>query len=350
MNAFLILIPLLLLSSCSGQVSPAATDHPSASVIIGDTVTATGNNVMVVYQDKKNNYWFGSWEDGLYRYDGTVMLHFSKKDGLAANRVDEIKEDKSGNIYVNTPQGISKFNGHQFITLPLIERNEWKLQDHDLWFKGAKGPIRYDGNYAYHLKLPQHYLEGKSFVINPANSWTSYDIYTIYKDSKGYIWMGTAVIGACRYNGKSVDWISEEDLTELHNGPANGVRSIMEDKDGYFWFNTQYRYRVHDTNTVQPLFYNREKSIGSLDGKKGGDLNEYLSITKDNNNGLWIATYRDGVWHYDGKKVTHHLVKAGNKDITIFSIYKDNQGTLWLGTHENGAYQFNGKTFERFKN
>jgi ligand-binding sensor domain-containing protein len=86
-----------------------------------------------------------------------------------------------------------------------------------------------------------------------------------------------------------------------------------------------------------------------LDGKKDGSLNEYLSIVKDNNNNLWFATYRSGVWKYDGTKVIHYPVQKDSIGITIFSIYKDNNGDLWLGTHENGAYKFNGKTFEKFQ-
>ncbi len=27
---------------------------------------------MVAYQDKKNVYWFGSWEKGVYRYDARL--------------------------------------------------------------------------------------------------------------------------------------------------------------------------------------------------------------------------------------------------------------------------------------
>jgi len=80
-----------------------------------------------------------------------------------------------------------------------------------------------------------------------------------------------------------------------------------------------------------------------------GDLNEYLSIAKDNNNELWIATYNAGVWRYNGQNITHYNVQDGSKEITLFSIYKDNKGDLWLGTHESGAYKFTGQTFEKFK-
>jgi ligand-binding sensor domain-containing protein len=95
-------------------------------------------------------------------------------------------------------------------------------------------------------------------------------------------------------------------------------------------------------------FYTRHEGIGGLDGKKDSNLDEYLSTAKDRMNNLWFATYRNGVWKYDGKKVTHYTVQDNSKDITVFSIYRDNNGDLWLGTHENGTYKFNGTSFEKF--
>jgi len=301
---------------------------------------------MLVYQDSKNNYWFGSWSDGLYKYDGKTILHFTTESGLPDNRIEDIKEDKSGNLYFNTSKGICKFDGQNFTTLPVaILDNQWKLKPDDLWFKSAQfleEAYRYDGQSLYKLQLPKH-----PSYSNP------YAVYSTYKDSKGNIWFGTNPLGVFRYDGKSIDWISEEDVTELHDGPANGVRSIIEDKDGYFWFNSKFRYKAYGNNPSQQPFYIREKSVGSLDGSPDDNLIEYLSIARDNQGALWIATYGNGVWRYDpslpnGKNITYYPVTNGKEDITIFSIYKDNHGNLWLGTHENGVYKFNGKTFERF--
>ena len=183
----------------------------------------------------------------------------------------------------------------------------------------------------------------------PPNLPNPFEIYSIYKDRKGNIWFGTNPVGVCRYDGKSFEWITEEDVTEFRNEGANGVRSITEDKNGDFWFNTEYRYSVYDSTTLKSnKFYTRHESIGGLDGKKNSNLDEYLSTVKDNNNNLWFVTYLDGVWKYDGTKITHYAVQDKSKQITLFSIYKDNKGDLWLGTHENGAYKFNGITFEKF--
>ncbi|HEX5625084.1 MAG TPA: hypothetical protein VFX48_03625, partial [Saprospiraceae bacterium] len=67
----------------------------------GDTVKELGNNIMLVYQDTKDNHWFGSWEDGLYHYDGKTLLHFTVKDGLPHPRIEDIREDELGRLYFN---------------------------------------------------------------------------------------------------------------------------------------------------------------------------------------------------------------------------------------------------------
>ncbi|WP_157986474.1 ligand-binding sensor domain-containing protein [Chitinophaga alhagiae] len=339
---------LSIFISCNGQASNSKNDSVLLKEInvIGDTVKEIGSSIKVIYQDKKNTFWFGSWKTGLYKYDGKTLINYTTKHGLYDDRVDDIKEDRTGNIYftgMNPNSTITKFDGKSFTNIIATPSNEWKLEANDLWlinaYQSKQKVYRFDGNTFYELTLPK-----------PPNLPNPFDVYSIYKDRKGNIWFGTNPVGVCRYDGKSFEWITEEDVTEFRNGGANGVRSITEDKNGDFWFNTENRYSVYDSTTLKSSkFYTRHESIGSLDEKNTKGLNEYLSTVRDNENNLWFVTYRDGVWKYDGTKITHYLVQEKSKDITLFSIYKDNNGDLWLGTHENGAYKFNGKTFEKFK-
>ncbi len=203
------------------------------------------------------------------------------------------------------------------------------------------------------MKLPIIKI-GEEWIKNNPSSPNPYAIYCTYKDSKGNIWFGTAALGVFRYNGSKFDWITESDVNELHSGPSNGVRSIVEDKDGYFWFNTEYKYDIYNkrysTKSVKDsaLFYDRIKSIGCLDGKNDSDLNEYISIIRDKYNSLWIAIYLNGVWKVDGKNVKHYPIQVDGKSIPIFHLFTDNKGDIWLGTHENGILKFNGQVFEKF--
>lgn len=346
----LFLTILTSFTSCRGQNNSQVNSQTENVSIIDitevDTLKKLGNNIMLVYQDKKNNFWFGSWEDGLYKYDGKIILHFTTKDGLCQNKIVSIQEDKSGNLYFNTDFGISKFDGQAFTTLN-ITGNDWKLRPGDLWFKGAQNSgvvYRYDGKNLHRLKFPEtkageELLEQSSKLPFP---FSPYDVYTIYNDSKGNLWFGTTSLGVCRYNGKAFTWISEKDL-EFDVETAFGIRSIIEDNDGKFWFsNTLHRFTMLENGN-----YSKENGINSLDGNKDFDTEAIISMVKDNNV-LWMATYNQGVWRYDGKQVKHYPVKRNDKQITLFSIYKDNQGVLWLGTHETGIYKFNGQTFERF--
>jgi len=342
LNLFTLLVVLALLVSCNGQTpkQQVKTDN----LLKGDSVTELGNNIMVVYQDHKNMYWFGSWETGVYRYDGKTLINYNTKHGLPNNRIDNIQEDKYGNLYFTSchPQSkINKFNGGKFTILTPTSSNEWKLNPTDMWFKHAyqtEKVYRYDGSTLHELQMPK-----------PPNLPNPFEVYSIYEDTKGNIWFGTNPVGVCRYNGKSFDWITEEDVTEFRNEGANGVRSITEDKNGDFWFNTEYRYSVYDSTTIKNnTFYTRHESIGGLDGEKESNLDEYLSTVRDNANNLWFVTYRDGDWKYDGTTITHYTIQDNLKDVTLFSIYKDNNGDLWLGSHGNGAFKFNGTTFEKF--
>ncbi len=139
-NILLFLSILALLTSCNGQTSDQKikTEQFNEQFAKGDTVKEPGSSIMLVYQDEKNIYWFGSWQTGVYRYDGTTLINYTTKHGLPNNRIDEIKEDKSGNIYFvscHPNSTISKFDGHTFTTLTAIPNNDWKLQSNDLWFR-----------------------------------------------------------------------------------------------------------------------------------------------------------------------------------------------------------------------
>lgn len=363
---------LLILFSCCMSQGNSQVQQNSLSIhrsgvgtasVPGDTVHQSGRSIFYIFQAKDHTYWFGSDGEGVYHYDGKKTVRYTTNQGLCHNRVRGIQEDSAGTLFVNTLAGISRFNGKTFLRLPVgsesLSAAGWKLDPNDLWFEGAQDSglvYRYDGKTLHRLKFPKTAL-GEDFIARfprsqyPTMAFNPYDVYTIYKDSKGHVWFGTGNLGACRYNGTSFDWISGDELAESGDGPSNGVRSVIEDREGNFRFsNTQYRYILSGTGTGEQekstFQYKREKGIGSLDGKKDGTLYDYLWAAKDASGDLWMVTYNAGVWRYDGKKIIHYPVTENGNAIRLFSVYKDRQGDLWLGTHKSGVYKFNGRRFE----
>ena len=120
--------------SCNGQVK---SEHKKTETLaIGMTVTEFDNQIWKIFQDSKGKYWFGSNGKGIYNLDGNELKLFTTKDGLVDNAIRGIQEDINGNVYIETPEGISKFDGKQFTTLKAIKSsfNQWKLNATDLWF------------------------------------------------------------------------------------------------------------------------------------------------------------------------------------------------------------------------
>jgi len=327
----------------------------SNSIDTGVTVTQLDKTIWTIYQDKKSNYWFGSKQNGLYYYNGQRLKHITTENGLVSNEIRGIQEDANGNVYFDTEKGVSKFDGRTFKTLqianPASPLNDWVLKPDDLWFRMGStksGAYRFDGKYLHYLKFPISPQENMFYMKNPNTSLKPYGLYTIYKDRKGYMWFGTASLGVCRYDGRVLSWHYEEQLQTTPNGGDFGTRAIFEDKNGKFWINnTHFRY-VIETYGYKPVTFKKESGVGYLNKTNKMEFPFFLSITEDNKGNLWMATYENGVWKYNGKELIHYPVKDGETDVLLFTIYKDNKGVLWLGTHNAGVYTFNGHSFEKF--
>jgi ligand-binding sensor domain-containing protein len=326
----------------------------SSSIDTGVTITQLDKTIWTIYQDKKSNYWFGSKQNGLYYYNGQRLKHITTENGLVSNEIRGIQEDANGNIFFDTEKGVSKFDGRTFKTLqianPASPLNNWVLKPDDLWFRmGFKsGAYRFDGKYLYYLKFPTSPQENIFYMKNPNTILKPYGLYTIYKDRKGYMWFGTASLGVCRYDGRTLNWHYEEQLQTTPNGGDFGTRAIFEDKNGKIWINnTRFRY-VIETYGYKSVTFKKESGIGYLNKTNKMEFPYFLSITEDNKGNLWMATYENGVWKYNGKELIHFPIKDGETNVLLFTIYKDNKGVLWLGTHNAGVYTFDGHSFEKF--
>lgn len=360
MNILIInILVILFFASCNQPLSDSVQKKEEINNSFGEKVTEMDTTIFIVLQDKKNNYWFGSGGKGIYYYDGKSIINYTTKDGLSDNSIRGIQEDHSGNILISTLGGIDKFDGEKITKIPIVENSEWKLDSNDLWFsilgkENEAGPYRYDGKVLYHLKFPKHPMEDDYYKTQKNKSWSPYEVYSIYKDKKGNIWLGTANFGLCRYDGKNISWLYENHLTYTPQGGMFGIRSIIEDKEGKFWFcNTNYQYEILEkdsiVNETHYLTYKKEKTNLGQSLPPEEDYFYFMSAVKDNENNLWMATYDQGIFKYDGKNLKRFSVMYEGKESTVFSIYKDHQGNIWLGTHQLGVFKFNGEEFEPYK-
>jgi len=345
MQVLTFLTILLFETACNGPVKkdlPKEKEHPKLIKNIGN------GNVQCGMQDRASNLWFGTSDNGLYKYDGKSFRQFLVADGLNSNSINDILEDKDGKIWIGTKAGVCLYDGKTFakIQIPVpknLPPNKNKFYQtqivHDimqdkaqkLWFATIDGVYVYDGK-SFTL-----------FIIDEASNgvMSSNDkVERILEDKAGNIWFGGRTNeGVFRYDGKSITNFKLKELTIVNESVRFEKDRIvshnwgwpqLQDKNGNIWFsnwNGVYRY---DGKSFT--------SFTKYDGLVGG----VTRIIEDKNGILWFGG-ADGLCSYDGKAFT--FFEDGLINPWIWTILEDKNGNIWVGTRETGLYLFDGKKF-----
>ena len=128
-----------------------------------------------------------------------VFTHYSSEEGLSQNTVMNILQDRKGNMWFATWDGINKFDGYDFRTYKAKFDNRINLmnilQDHkdNLWFATWDGINRFDGyNFKTYKARQGNYI---SLTNNRADR--------MYEDRYGFLWLLTYDNQAWRFNPRT---------------------------------------------------------------------------------------------------------------------------------------------------
>ncbi len=71
--------------------------------------------IFSIAEDAAGNIWFGTRDDGAWRFDGKSLTNFTMADGLTSSMVWSIYRDKRGAMWFGMGDGsVCRFNGHSF--------------------------------------------------------------------------------------------------------------------------------------------------------------------------------------------------------------------------------------------
>lgn len=307
--------------------------------------------VRSILEDSKGNIWFGSHQEGVCLLHNGELQYFTIENGLSDNQVRNIYEDENGIIWFECGKGLSRYDGQQITNYKernYNSRNEWKLNESDLWFKGDEtaGYNKLEGNpgvYQYDEKKLSYRTLPVKTKLGQENH---YSISTNFVRSKnGAIWFGTygALIG---YNGSDFKIINDASLGLNDETGHLHIRSIMEDGKGNLWIGNN-GIGVFKYDGKEIINFTEQQKLKKED-TKGNSLERVFSIGEDIFGNVWFGTVESGVWRYDGNSVKNFTKKDGLESQHIWTIYKSKQGELWFGgANPSGVYRFNSHSFER---
>ncbi len=105
-----------LMSVCVFITIPAgAQRYPFHNLSVDDGLLQSQATCLA--QDKTGNLWIGTL-GGLSRYDGKTFTNYTVRNGLMNNVVWAVAVDTQGNIWVGDQSGLSQFDGKKFVHYP----------------------------------------------------------------------------------------------------------------------------------------------------------------------------------------------------------------------------------------
>jgi ligand-binding sensor domain-containing protein len=342
-----------ILFSCKGKTQLSKNklnDTISFSYTRLDSTLTFKSTVRSIFEDSKGNFWFGSNEEGVCRYDGNEFIYFTVQDGLTDNQIRNIQEDSLGNIWFGTGEGVCYFNRSKILKVnpnkTILSSPKWKLSKNDLWFDAGNknGVFRYDGRSLTYLQFP--YSKADSLEIN--SNQIPYAVFRIKKDNYGHVLFGTLARGVVKFDGQNFTYFNES------NSELKLVRGLFQDKLDNYWFGDNGRglFKINQTETInitkQENLENSEFKSGTDYSDKPGTLARVWAIEQDSNNSIWIATIDAGIWILKDKQLTNLTLDDGLISLEIETIYRDRQNQLWFGTGKGGVYNLESNKLKRF--
>ena len=91
---------ILFIFGCNSPEKSSSSNIEDFSVAeFAQPADQIGEYVVATYKDSKDNLWFGTLEKGVAQFDGNRLQYFTIVDGLPSNRVVDIVEMPSGEIW-----------------------------------------------------------------------------------------------------------------------------------------------------------------------------------------------------------------------------------------------------------
>ena len=295
---------------------------------LNPTLNESALQVSALFLDHENALWIGTQDQGIYRLNGDKVDRFSSADGLSSDSVTGFYEDREGNIWIATSEGIDCFRNVRVTTFSTRQGLSTNLvdsvlaaRDGTIWIgnHGALGSLR--GDRLSSIQLP--------------NGLLRQEVTSLFEDHAGRLWVGIEDRLYVYENGKF------DPIRRSNNTAIGAVIAITEDRDNNIWAEVLgspvklLRIRGREVREVLP----------------GPRMPAAASLAADPQDGIWLgfvdgdlARYRHGrletfsAENAAKSPVRQILVRADGSVLVATSsgLTEWQNGTLRTLTSQNG--------------
>jgi PAS domain S-box-containing protein len=277
-----------------------------------------GFRVLKMLRDRDGGLWVAPAGRGIVHIHQGRTDVFSESDGLSGNDIYDLFEDREGNIWVATINGLDRFHELPVVTYSKkqgLSDIPWggmlAARDGSVWFATLNGLNRLShGQVAVYRQHPT--ARGQEAV---GNGLPDEGVGSLFQDSRGRIWVSSA---------KGVGYL-ETDRFVPTSVPGGLVGSITGDASGNLWIASRELglLRLSQDHVFPPIpwatFGRKEPAV--------------VLATDPWHGGLWLGFSGGGVvWFRDGQVRSSYSATDGLGRGSVNQLRFDSEGALWIAT------------------
>jgi ligand-binding sensor domain-containing protein/signal transduction histidine kinase len=266
-------------------------------------------NPTKLLRDRSGGLWIGTWDRGLLHVHQGRADWFARSDGLSSDFIIGLFEDREGDIWVATSDGLDRFRDFAVSTISvkqgLSSSSVWSVlaaRDGSVWLGTLDGLNRWNAG--------QITIDRKGSGGLPGNA------DSLFQDEGGRIWVST-LSGVTHFdNGRFIP---------VSGVPGGQVHSIAGDSAGNLWIGDRDHGLFHLL---------RESVVERIPWASLGRAGAALSLFSDpSQGGLWLGFREGGVAYFkDGQVRASYTGADGLGEGRVESLQLDRDGTFWAAT------------------
>jgi ligand-binding sensor domain-containing protein/two-component sensor histidine kinase len=272
-------------------------------------------------RDRDGGLWMGTIGQGLLHVHQGKTDVFARSDGLSGDRILRLFEDREGDIWVVTSDGLDRFRDFAASTITVKQglssaavESVLAATDGSVWLGTPDGLNRWnDGRITTYRKggsgLPDDRMD------------------SLFEDRHGRIWASTA---------GGVAYLEKGRLVPVKSVPGGHFYSIAGDSSDNVWISDQDQGLFHliEGNLVERIPWAKL-------GRKGF---AYALLADPLDGGLWIGFSAGGVAYFKDGQVRESYAEAdGFGAGRVAGLQLDGDGTLWAATESGLSRVKNGR-------
>jgi len=277
----------------------------------------TANMLKSACQDREGNIWVAS-NEGVTCAQEHKKISYGLSDRLPDRITTVVFEDRQGRIWAGTYSGLAGLVDGKVVSTPLNEAGFgdrvytiFEDREENLWV-GA-----WDGLYRLKPARFRSYTTQEGLTFN--------NVMSVYEDDSAAVWIATW--------GGGVNLLKDEKIVPLGNGHGlthDKALALRKGRDGSLWVGMDHGGGL---NRLKPGENQRAS-------RQGGLIDAAIRVIYEDHSGaLWVGT-RGGLNIVREGKVETYTVADGLPANNVWVITEDSGGNVWLGT-DGGLTRWN---------